>query len=321
MTSYIIRRLFGLIPILLGISVVVFLIMRALPGDVAMMILAGGSDDRAATVGKEAIDTLRAQLGLDQPLWSQYLSWIVGLLRLDAGSSLWSNQPVFTEILDRLPLTLELAALALTISLVIAIPVGVISALRQDTWVDYLFRSISIGGLALPGFWLGTLLILFMTVFLNWSPPLGYVRLTEDPWVNIQQLIWPALIIGYGNASIIARMTRSTMLEVLREDYVRTAHAKGLSPRAVLSVHALRNAMLPVLTLAGIELGHLLSGTVVMETIFTLPGIGRYLVDAIFHRDYPVVQTIILLMGMKFVLLNLLVDILYGVLDPRIRYR
>ena len=202
----------------------------------------------------------------------------------------------------------------------IAIPVGIISALRQDTWLDYLFRSVSIAGLAVPSFWLATLLILCLTIWFGWTPPLGYVSFTQDPWLNIQQLFLPALVIGFSNAAIIARMTRSAMLEVLREDYVRTAWAKGLNLRSILTVHALRNAMLPILTLAAIELGHLLSGTVVMETIFTLPGIGRYLIDAIFHRDYPVVQAIILLMGVLFVLLNLLVDILYGVLDPRIRY-
>ncbi len=319
MRTYVLRRLIALLPIMFGISVVVFVIMRMLPGDVAAMIL-GGDEEGATGVSKEAIDALRDQLGLNKPLIEQYGSWISGLLTLDAGKSLWSNRPVFMELGERLPLTIELALIALSISLIVAIPVGVISALRQDTWLDYLFRTFSIAGLAVPGFWLGTLTILFLTLWFNWTPPLGYVKFTQDPWINIQQLIWPAIVIGYGNAAIIARMTRSTMLEVLREDYVRTAWAKGLNLRTVLSVHALRNAMLPVLTLAAIELGNLLGGTVVMETIFTLPGIGRYLVDAIFHRDYPVVQTIIVLMGVVYLLLNLLVDLLYGVLDPRIRY-
>ena len=202
----------------------------------------------------------------------------------------------------------------------IRLPIGVISALRQDTWTDYLFRSISIAGLAIPSFWVGTLTLLFLTLWFNWTPPLGYVGFTQDPWVNIQQLIWPAIVIGYSNAAIIARMTRSTMLEVLREDYIRTAHAKGLDMTAVVLIHAMRNAMLPVLTLAAISLGHLLNGAVVMETIFSLPGIGRYLIDAIMRRDYPVVQTVVMLMGVVFVVLNLITDILYGVLDPRIRY-
>jgi peptide/nickel transport system permease protein len=320
MGTYIVRRLFGLIPILIGISIIVFLIMRMLPGDVAAMILMGGGEDSTSGASAEAVAQLRDQLGLNQPLYQQYLDWVWGLLHLDAGVSLWTDKPVFQEIGSRLPLTIELALMGLTLSLLIAIPVGVISALRQNTWLDYLFRSVSIAGLAVPSFWLATLLILCLTIWFGWTPPLGYVGFTQDPWLNIQQLFLPALVIGFSNAAVIARMTRSAMLEVLREDYVRTAWAKGLNLRSILTVHALRNAMLPILTLAAIELGHLLSGTVVMETIFTLPGIGRYLIDAIFHRDYPVVQAIILLMGVLFVTLNLLVDILYGVLDPRIRY-
>ncbi len=320
MGTYIIRRLFGMIPILIGISIIVFLIMRLLPGDVAAMILMGGGEDSTSGASAEAVAELREQLGLNAPLWKQYTDWMWGIVRLDAGNSLWTDRPVFEEIASRLPLTLELAVMGLSLSLLIAIPVGVISALKQNSWVDYLFRSISIAGLALPSFWLATMLILGLTVWFNWTPPLGYVGFTQDPVKNMQQLFLPALVIGYSNAAVIARMTRSAMLEVLREDYVRTAWAKGLNLRSILSVHALRNAMLPILTLAAIELGNLLSGTVVMETIFTLPGIGRYLIDAIFHRDYPVVQTIILLMGVMIVTLNLLVDILYGVLDPRIRY-
>lgn len=319
MKSFLLRRGIGLMPILFGISIVVFAIMRMLPGDVAAMIL-GGEEEGGAGVSREAIEALRQQLGLDEPLWSQYLSWVGGLLQLDAGNSLWSGRPVFVEIAERLPLTVELALLALIISMIVGIPLGIMSALKQDTWVDYIFRTISVAGLTIPGFWLGTLTILFLTIFFNWVPPLGYVSFTDDPWTNLQQLIWPALVIGYGNAAIIARMTRSATLEVLREDYIRTAWAKGLSLRTILSVHALRNAMLPVLTLAAIELGNLLSGAVVMETIFTLPGIGRFLVDAIFHRDYPVVQTLVVMMGVLFVVLNLVVDVLYGLLDPRIRY-
>jgi peptide/nickel transport system permease protein len=319
MGSYIARRLLGLLPILFGISVVVFLIMRLLPGDVAAMIL-GGDEEGAGGATKEAIEALRVQLGLNKPLLVQYFDWIWGLLKIDAGNSLWSGQPVFEEIGRRVPLSLELALLALSISMLVAVPIGIYSAVRQDSWVDYLMRSVSIAGLAVPGFWLATLTILFLTLWFNWTPPLGYMPLTRNPWINLQQLIWPALILGFSNAALISRMTRSTMLEVLREDYVRTARAKGLKPRVVLGAHALRNAILPVLTLGAIELGGLLGGTVVMETIFTLPGLGRFLVDAIYHRDYPVVQTIILLMGLVYVILNLVVDILYGVFDPRIRY-
>ena len=320
MKAFLLRRAIGLLPILVGISIVVFAIMRMLPGDVAAMIL-GGEEEGGAGVSKEAVEALRVQLGLNEPLWSQYLHWAGGLLRLDAGNSLWSGRPVFTEIGEKLPVTIELALLALSVSVVLGIAVGVLSALRQDGWVDYLFRTFTIAGLAIPGFWLGTMAILFLTVYFAWTPPLGYVPFSADPVANLKQLVMPALVIGYGNAAIIARMTRSTMLEVMREDYIRTAWAKGLAPRSVLLIHALRNSMLPVLTLAAIELGHLLGGTVIMETIFTLPGIGRFLVHAIFHRDYPVVQTLIVLMGALFVVINLVVDLLYAALDPRIRYR
>jgi peptide/nickel transport system permease protein len=319
MGNYLVKRSLALFPVLLGLSIIVFLIMRALPGDVAMIILSGGGEQGSAG-SKEALDNLRVQLGLNQPLYVQYFGWIGGLLKFDAGNSLWSGRPVFEEIGQRLPLTLELSLLSLAISMLIALPLGIVSAARQNSFVDYLFRIISVSGLAVPTFWAGTLVILFLSISFNWAPPLGYVDFFNDPVRNVQQLIWPAVILGYANASVLSRMIRSSMLEVLREDYVRTASAKGLAPRHILVVHVLRNSLLPVLTIAAIELGHLLGGTVVMETIFTLPGIGRFLIDSIFHRDYPVVQTIVLMMGVAYVVLNLAVDILYGILDPRIRY-
>lgn len=317
MQQYIFRRLISLLPILIGVSIVVFVIMRMIPGDIATMILMGSGEGGAS---REAIEALRERLGLNQPLHMQYLTWVSGLIRLDAGNSLWSDKPVFQELLQRLPLTLQLSAMAIVVSLVIALPVGILSALRQDTWVDYVGRVVSIGGLALPTFWVGTLTILFLTLWFDWSPPLGYVNFVDDPLVNMQQLIWPALVLGYYLSAVVSRMTRSAMLEVLREDYIRTAWAKGLGLWPITTRHAMRNAVLPVITISAIQLGHLLGGTVIMETIFTLPGIGRYLVDAIFHRDYPVVQTIIVMMGVLFVLLNLIVDLFYGWLDPRIRY-
>lgn len=320
MKAYIFRRIIGLIPVLIGISLLIFIIMRMLPGDVAEMLLMGDAD-KGTQVAPEAIAALRLKLGLDVPLYQQYFNWVGGLLQLDAGNSMWSGRPVFTELGERVGLTFELAMLAMLIGAGIAIPVGVFSALNQDSWADYLVRSITIAGMSMPGFWMATLLILFLTVTFNWAPPLGYVSLSEDPLANLQQLIWPAMVIGIHNAAIVARMTRSTMLEVMREDYIRTAWAKGLAPRSVLMVHALRNAMLPVLTLLALELAGLLNGTVIMEVIFTLPGIGRYLVDAIFHRDYPVVQAIVIIMAIVYVVMNLVVDILYGVLDPRISHK
>ncbi len=320
MKAYIVLRLAGLVPILIGISLLVFFIMRMLPGDAAQMLLMGDAD-KATSVSPEAMAALRLKLGLDVPLYEQYFNWVGGLLTLDAGNSLWSGRPVFTEIGERVGLTLELALMAMIIGAAIAIPVGVFSALNQDSWADYLVRSVTIAGLAMPGFWMATLLILFLTVQLNWAPPLGFVAFFDDPWANLQQLIWPALVIGIHNAALVARMTRSTMLEVMRDDYIRTAWAKGLGLRTILTVHALRNAMLPVLTLLALELAGLLNGTVIMEVIFTLPGIGRYLVDAIFHRDYPVVQAIVVIMAVVYVVLNLVVDLMYGVLDPRIRHK
>lgn len=320
MKTYVLRRLLALIPVLIGISLLIFVIMRMLPGDVAEMLLMGDAD-KATQVSPEALAALRLKLGLDVPLYTQYLNWIGGLLQLDAGNSLWSGRPVFTEIGERVWLTSELALMAMLIGAAIAIPVGVFSALNQDSWADYLVRSVTIAGMSMPGFWMATLLILFLTVAFNWAPPLGYINFTDDPLANLQQMIWPALVIGIHNAAVVARMTRSTMLEVMREDYIRTAWAKGLAPKSVLMVHALRNAMLPVLTLLALELAGLLNGTVIMEVIFTLPGIGRYLVDAIFHRDYPVVQAIVVIMAIVYVVLNLVVDLLYGVLDPRIAHK
>lgn len=318
MNAYIVRRLAGLVPILIGISLLVFFIMRMLPGDAAEMMLMGDAD-KMTSVAPEAVAALRLSFGLDTPWHQQYLHWVGGLLQFDAGTSLWSGRPVFSEIGERVGLTFQLAMMAMVIGAAIAIPVGVFSALNQDSWADYLVRSVTIAGLAMPGFWMATLLILFLTVFFNWAPPLGFVAFSDDPWANLQQLIWPALVIGIHNAAVVARMTRSTMLEVMRDDYIRTAWAKGLGLRTILSVHALRNAMLPVLTLLALELAGLLNGTVIMEVIFTLPGIGRYLVDAILHRDYPVVQAIVVIMAIVYVVLNLAVDLMYGVLDPRIR--
>ncbi len=318
MSRYIARRLLMLIPMLIGVSLVLFVLMRLIPGDIASLILMGPSGESGAD--PKAVAELRHKLGLDRPLPMQYLTWIAGLGRLDAGNSLWSDRPVFTEILERLPLTLEMALLAIMLSLVVALITGMLSAVRQDTWVDYLFRVISIAGLSIPNFWLGTLVILVLSLVFFWTPPLGYVDFFEDPWTNLQQIFWPALALGYTLSAVISRMTRSAMLEVLRQDYIRTARAKGLSGHVVVLRHALKNALLPVITLSAIQLGNLLGGTVIMETIFTLPGVGRYLVDAIFHRDYPVTQTIVVMMGTIFVCLNLVVDLLYAWLDPRIRY-
>jgi peptide/nickel transport system permease protein len=318
MVRYISRRLFSLVPTVLFVSVIIFYLMNILPGDVAQMILIGPGGEGAAK--PEDVAKLKVELGLDRPLPVQYADWMLGVVRLDVGRSLWSSEPVFGELAKRFPLSLELAVMSTTIALLIAIPSGVIAAVKRGTWMDYSARIFSVIGLSMPNFWVGTLIILFLVYRFGWSPPLGYVGLMKDPWKNFQQLIWPALALGYGQAAIISRMMRSSLLEVMREDYVRTARAKGLNFWSVISRHAIRNALLPVVTLASIQFGYILGGTVIMESVFSLPGVGRYLIDAIAHRDYPVVQTLVLLFAMIFVLINLITDIAYTKLDPRIRF-
>jgi peptide/nickel transport system permease protein len=243
------------------------------------------------------------------------------VLRFDFGTSLWTGRPVVEELLIRLPLSLELAFAATMVSVLIAIPFGMLSAVRQDTWVDYLIRVISIGGLAIPSFWVGILVILFLVLWFGWGPPLEFTPPWVDPWANFQQMVWPVATVGYRYAAVTTRMTRSTLLEVLREDYIRTAWAKGLRERAIVIRHALKNAMLPVITLIGTEFAFLIGGLVVTETVFTLNGIGRFVVDAVAHRDYPVVQALVFLIAFGFVIVNLLVDLTYAWFDPRIRYR
>lgn len=317
MFRYLLRRLLATLPVLIAVSLIVFVIMRVAPGDVAQMILSGESGTSASP---QEVRQLRQQLGLDRPYYVQYLAFLGDLVRLDPGPSLWTSQPVMLELGRRIPITLELALLAVAISWVIALPTGVLSAVFQDTWVDYVFRVVSVAGLALPAFWTGTLLLLLLAQQFHWMPPLGYVSPLDNPRLNIQQFIWPALIIGYATAAILSRITRSAVLEVLREDYVRTARAKGLRGAVVVGRHVLKNALAPVLTLSAVQMGNLLGGAVISETIFTLPGVGRFLVDAILHRDYPVVQTIVILFGVVVVALNLLTDLLYAWLDPRTRY-
>jgi peptide/nickel transport system permease protein len=295
----------------------VFVIMRVIPGDVSLLILGG---DQTGRIDPQQLAAMRHQLGLDQPLAVQFGAWLWGVLRLDFGTSLWTGQPVIEEVLIRLPLSLEVAILATIVSVLLAIPLGMLAAVRQDTWVDYVIRVVSIGGQAIPSFWVGILVILFLVIYFGWGPPLEFTPPWVDPWANFQQLIWPVLTIGYRYAAVTTRMTRSTVLEVLREDYIRTAWAKGLRERSVVIRHALKNAMLPVITLVGTEFAFLIGGLVVTETVFTLNGVGRFVVDAVAHRDYPVVQALVFLIALCFVIVNLLIDLTYAWLDPRIRY-
>jgi len=317
MGTYLAKRVFLIVPTLLGVAAVVFLVMRVIPGDVALLILGG---DSSGNIDKAQLAAMHHQLGLDQPLITQFGSWLWGVLRFDFGTSLWTGRPVIQELLGRLPLSLELAFLATLVSVTIAIPFGILAAARQDTWVDYLIRLASIGGLAIPSFWVGILIILMLVIYFGWGPPLEYTWPWVDPWANFQQMVWPVVTVGYRYAAVTTRMTRSTMLEVMRDDYIRTAWAKGLGERAVLIRHALKNAMLPVITLVGTEFAFLIGGLVVTETVFTLNGVGRFVIDAVAHRDYPVVQALVFLIALCFVVVNLVIDLTYAWLDPRIRY-
>src|SRR3989441_2764989 len=318
MGTYIAKRLLPIVPTLFGAAALVFLIMRVIPGDVALLIFGG---DAGGHIDPKQLAAMRERLGLDQPLWVQFGTWLWGVLRFDFGTSLWTGRPVVEELLIRLPLSLELALLATTVSVIIAIPLGMLAAIRQDTWVDYGVRVVRIGGLAIPGFWVGILCILFLVIFFGWGPPLEFTPPWVDPWANLQMMIWPVVTVGYRQAAGTTRLTRSTPPEGARADYIRSASAKGLQERAVVIRHALKNSMLPVITLIGTELAFLMGGLVVTETVFTLNGVGRFVVDAVAHRDYPVVQALIFLIAFGFVVINLLVDLTYAWFDPRIRYR
>jgi peptide/nickel transport system permease protein len=317
MRTYLAKRLLLIIPTLFGVAAVVFVIMRVIPGDVTLLILGG---DQTGRIDPQQVAAMRHQLGLDQPLLVQFGTWLWGVLRLDFGTSLWTGEPVIEEVLIRLPLSLEVAILATIVSVLLAIPLGMLAAVRQDSWVDYIVRVVSIGGQAIPSFWVGILVILFLVIYFGWGPPLEFTPPWVDPWANFQQLVWPVATVGYRYAAVTTRMTRSTVLEVLREDYIRTAWAKGLRERVVVIRHALKNAMLPVITLIGTEFAFLIGGLVVTETVFTLNGVGRFVVDAVAHRDYPVVQALVFLIALSFVLVNLLIDLTYAWFDPRIRY-
>jgi len=313
--KYVVRRFLLAVPVLLLSSLIVFSLMRVMPGD-ALIALMGESGN----VGERELQKLRRDLGLDRPYYAQYGIWLWQMVSLDPGYSIFTNEPIAVALKKSIPVTLELATLALILGLVIAIPVGVLSATRQDTAPDYMGRIIAMSGLSLPDFWLGTLVITFAAIWFRWIPPLGYASLWEAPLTNLQQFLLPAAVLGFRLSAATMRMTRSTVLEVLREDYVRTAWAKGLGGRIVVYKHALKNALIPVVTIVGGQLGTLLAGTVIVETIFALPGMGRLTVEAILFRDYPVVQTNVMLVAATLVTLNLVVDLTYAWLDPRIRY-
>jgi len=318
MGTYIFKRLLAMIPTLLGVAVLIFVLLRIVPGDVVeARYLAQGSQ----FLSQDLMNQERAKLGLDKPLWQQFTSWMGGLLRLDFGVSMWTGGEISEEIKLRFALSLQLAIMASTIATLLAIPLGILAAVKQDTWVDYAIRVFSIAGLATPSFWLGILMILTMLIVFKWIPPMMFTPFWVDPWLNLQQLIWPALAVGYRYSAVGTRMMRSAMLEVLREDYIRTARAKGLWTKLILSRHALRNAILPVLTIISLEFAFLLGGLVVTEQVFNLNGLGMLFVEAISRRDYTMTQALVMLVATIFLLVNFFVDIAYAWLDPRIRYR
>ena len=318
MQAYIVRRLLALIPTLFFASLIVFVTVRLIPGDIIDLMLSQ-NDIAAAKMGREQLE--RA-LGLDQPMWLQYGRWVGAiLLHGDFGNSLWQNTPVTEQLLARLPVTFELGAMALVFGLLIAIPIGVFSAIRQDGAGDYVARSFSILMLAVPSFWIGTMVMVFPSIWWGWAPPIQFVPFSVDPLKNLSQMVTPAIILGFGLSALTMRLTRTMMLEVLRQDYIRTAWAKGLGEKLVVMRHALRNALIPVVTLIGLQAPLLIGGAVIMEQIFVIPGMGLLLLDAVSQRDYPVITGVFLIVGIAVMLINLLVDLSYGLLDPKVRYR
>jgi len=317
MARYIVKRLLLMIPTLIGVAVIIFFLMRVVPGDVVELRFAGES----SFASKENLDKERARLGLDKPLWKQFATWMWGIVRLDFGTSMWTGAPIGEEIRLRFALSLQLAIMATIIAVVLAIPLGVVAALKQDTWVDYAVRIFSIAGLATPSFWLGIVFILGLLIIFKWLPPMVYTPFWVNPWQNMLQLIWPAAAVGYRYSAVATRMTRSAMLEVLREDYIRTARAKGVWWRLILSRHALKNAMLPVLTVIALEFAFLMGGLVVTEQVFNLNGLGLLFVESVAHRDYTLTQALVLLVAFVFIFVNFLVDLAYAWIDPRIRFR
>jgi len=318
MQAYIAKRCLLFIPTLLLATLLVFFLLRVIPGDPALVKLAGETGDASFTQAE--LHDLQAKLGTDKPLYVQYGKWVWGLLRLDFGQSMYFEDPVAQDLADKFPITLELTVLAMLIATIIAVPLGLVSAIKQDTPTDYIARIIAITGVALPNFWVGILIVYFLVLFFAWMPPLGYANLWEDPATNLQQFIFPALALGFFEMAFTARVTRSSMLEVYREDYTRTARGKGLAERVVILRHALKNALLPVVTVSAFQFGRLLAGTVVIENIFMVPGMGKLLVDSVFHRDYTEVQAIVVVITVSVLILNLLLDVVYGWLNPRIRY-
>ena len=317
MQQYTLKRIGLFIPTLFLMTIMVFVVMRIVPGDPAIALLEG---DGGGSYTAQDLQNLREKLGTDRNMAVQYVDWVGGIFQGDFGDSYWFKASVMSELGDRMPRTLELAILAIVLSVIFSVPLGVISAIKPDGWLDFGARTFTIVGIAIPNFLMAVLMIIFLLTVFNWLPPLGYVELWDNPIKNMQQMIFPAIALAIYDMAFIARVTRSSMMEVLREDYMRTARAKGLSERVVLVRHGLKNAFLPILTISGWQFARLFEGAVIIETIFLIPGVGRILIEAIFHRDFPMIQAVIVVIGTGVLLINLVVDLLYGWIDPRIRY-
>ena len=316
MLRYTINRVLLMIPTLIGVAVLVFFLLRVVPGDIVEIKLRGDG----GSVTQETIDMERKRLGLDRPLLTQFGGWMVGMATLDFGNSMWTERPVVTEIAGRLELSLQVAIMATVVAVLLAIPMGTMAALFRDSWIDYTVRILTIGGLSIPSFWFGMLIMLTLLALFNWLPPITFTPIYVDPVANLTQLIWPALAVGYRYCAVVARMIRSSLLEVMNEDYIRTARAKGVYERLVISRHALRNALLPAITVIGLEFTFLIGGLVVTEQVFNLNGIGQLFVQSVSRNDFTLIQGMVMLIASFYVFVNLAIDLLYAVFDPRIRY-
>lgn len=315
MTRYFLASFGQFLITLFGVAVLIFLLLRVAPGDVVEVKMRSGG----AFVSEETIARERARLGLDRPMTTQFVDWMTGLARLDFGKSMWTERPVVEEISTRIGITLEVAVLALVIGIAIAVPLGILSALSNGSWLDQAVRVFSVAGLSAPPFWLGMLLLLALLLYAGWQPPITTIRWSDNPWGHLSQLICPALVVGWRLSATIARMLRSSLLDVLNEDYVRTARSKGLPEKIVIVRHALGNALLPAITVAGLEFAFLLGGLVVTEQVFNLNGVGKLLVQAVGQSDFTLIQGLVLMFAFFFMVVNFAVDMLYAVLDPRLR--
>ncbi len=316
MLRYTIHRVLLTIPTLLGVAMLVFFMLRIVPGDVVEIKLRGDG----GAVSQATIEAERERMGLNKPPLVAFKDWMIGVATLDFGKSMWTERPVMEEIALRFELSFQVAIMATIIAILIAVPLGTLAALYRDTWVDYLVRIVTIGGLSIPSFWFGMLIMLGLLSLFNWLPPITFTPIYKDPLANLSQLIWPALAVGYRYCAVVARMIRSSLLEVLNEDYIRTARAKGVYEKLVISRHALRNALLPAITVMGLEFTFLIGGLVVTEQVFNLNGIGQLFVQSISRNDFTLIQGMVMLIAAFYVFVNLAIDLLYAVFDPRIRY-